>query len=148
MAFKWSTTANDQSPAMVRVAKTTETAMAKGDVLVVDISNNALERATSTATVLTLRAVCMETRVAGDTDVLVTFINNSQIWEADTANNSHASNQTFERCTLTDHDTLNNSGTDVSTHGGAAVGEIIAPLGEVADKKVLFRFFNPTIVTA
>lgn len=148
MAFKWSSANSDKSPAMVRVAKTTETAMAKGDALAVDITNNALERAVSTSTVLTMRAVCMETRVAGDADVLVILIDGGQLWEADTTNNTHATNQTYERCALTDHVTVNNSGTDVSTHAGAAVGEIIAPIGAVGDRKILWRFYNPQVVTA
>ena len=148
MSFKLVNGGNDQSGATVRVAKTAETAMAKGDVVAWDIANNAVERATSSTTVLTLFGVCMEARVAGDTDVLVQPINGSQIWEADTANNTHATDQTGERCALTDHDTLNNSGTDVSTHGGAAVARIIAPVGAVADKKALVMFFAPQVVTS
>lgn len=145
--FTYSSSDNgNQSLALVSVPKSgSGTALAKGDVLDVDRSNGVVARATSSSTTLTVRAICMETRVAGDTSVVVALINPSQIWRAKCTNNS-AANQIFRRNALTDHSALANSTTDKTDT--TSVFEVLAPIGAAGDKEVLGRFLVPGIVTA
>lgn len=140
MAFKWSTANSDQSPATIEVAKTSETAMAKGNVVSWDIPNNALERGTSTMTVHSMYGVCYQTRVAGDTTVVVVPFSPGQIWEADATNDS-ATAQVGERAVLTDSATLNNTSSDVT--GDTGVFRILAPVGAAADRKLLVSPLGP-----
>lgn len=81
-------------------------AIAEGDVL--DVSGNVLQRATASSTIHTLVGVAAETITTTATLIRVIPIigNETQIWEFDTKNNTHATNQTFENCILEDHDSL------------------------------------------
>lgn len=115
---------------------TAGTAVAAGDVLA--INGNVLERATSSSTVHTIVGVAAETITVDDAKIKFIPICQGQIWEADTNANTHATNQLYESCALTDHDTLDNSGSDVT--GATGVFLIMANVGAVADKKVLGEF--------
>jgi hypothetical protein len=114
---------------------TAGTAIAEGDVLA--INGNVLQRATSSSTIHTIVGVAAETISTTDTKIKVILISNDQLWEADTAN-STASTQLYESCALTDHDTLNNSDTDVT--GATGVYLILQTLGAATDKRVLGQF--------
>ena len=145
MAFVWKTSNNGgESPATLGVDKTTETAMAKGDVLAWDRGNNALERATSATTVADMFGVCYQTRVTADTEVVVVPFSPGQVWEAELNSNS-SSSETGERMALTDHDTLNNTSTDITATTGVFVQ--LKPVGTNTDKKALVMPLGPAGVT-
>jgi len=145
MAFVWKTANNGgNSPATLGVDKTTETAMAKGDVLEWDRPNNALQRATSTTTAADMFGVCYQTRVSGDTEVVVVPFSPGQVWEAELANNS-SSSETGERMALTDHDTLDNSSTEITATTGVFVQ--IREVGTNTDKLALVMPLGPAGVT-
>ncbi len=121
---------------------TAGTAIAKGDVL--DKNGNVLQRATSSSTIHTIVGVADETISTSATKIkYIPIIPFSQMWEADAAN-STASTQLYENCILTDHDTLNNSGSDVT--GPTGIFNILYTKGAATDKKVLgyFHRLGPT----
>ena len=146
MAFKWSSSNSDLSPATIEVAKTAETAMVKGEVLMVDRANNAVERGTSSMTTVTMFGVCMQTRTSTQETVEVVPFALGQIWEADTNADTHATNQTLERAALTDQLLLNNSASDVTGTTGCFV--ILKPIGAVGDRKVLVMPLGPAAISA
>ncbi len=145
MAFVYKSANNSGfSPASIEVAKTTETVTAKGDVMAWDRGNNALERATSSTTAADMFGVCMEIQTAADTTVIVVPFSPGQIWEADLASNSSTS-ETGERMELTDHDTLNNTSTEITATTGTFVQ--LAPVGTNTDNKALVMALGPVGVT-
>jgi hypothetical protein len=131
----------DQAPIEVPVSSLTA---AKGTVAAV--SGNVVIAATSSSTVLTIFGVFDDAVTSSMTFARVIPVFPWQVWKADTTNNTHATNQTLERCALTDASTVNNTGSDVASTTG--VFQIIAPLGAVGDKKVLGRFLPQEQVTA
>ena len=82
---------------------TSGVAIAAGDVLA--INGNVLERATSSSTIHTIVGVASETITTAATLIKYKLIQQGQLWEADTANNTD-STERYESCALTDHDTL------------------------------------------
>jgi len=116
---------------------TAGTAIAAGDVLAV--SGNVLQRATASSTIHTIRAVAAETISTTATKIRVIPILNGeqQIWEADCTNDS-AVTQRYESAVLTDHDTLDNTDSDVT--GQTVVFSILDVVGLASAKKVLGSF--------
>ena len=145
MAFELVLGTTDSSPGNIRLAKTAVTAMAAGDVLAWNVSSNALERATSSSTTLTVYGVCVETRVAADTNVLVCPFGPMQVWRCDVTNTS-ATTQIGERAALTDQATLNNSDSDVT--GTTGVFRQLGFVGATTDKKMLVQPLVPGMITA
>lgn len=113
---------------------------APGDVMA--INGNVVTRATSASTTLTIIAVAQSTLTASSSGTKAILIQHGpvQLWEADTTNNT-ASTQLFERSALTDHDHLNNSGSDVGNTTGVFMP--IAVVGAASDKKLLGYFLLP-----
>lgn len=127
----------------VEVKKGTATALAIGDVVAIDRSDNSVIRATSShdnrgdgtaASADCLFGVCTSTEAAADTTCRVTPLVQGMLLLADLANNS-STDHNLQRMVLTDHDTLNNSGTD--DHTDHAIFMQIAPVGAASDKKAL-----------
>ncbi|MFA5397720.1 MAG: hypothetical protein WC346_17055 [Methanogenium sp.] len=117
-------------------------AIAKGDAL--DVSGNVLQRATSSSTIHTIFGVADETISTTATKIkYIPIIPFSQIWEADTTNNS-ASTQRYEQMVFTDHDTINN--TDTTVTGPTGIFTMIDAKGAASDKKILgfFTRLGPT----
>lgn len=116
---------------------TAGTAIAEGDILAE--SGNVVQRATSSSTIHTISCVAAETITTSDTQIQCIPIVSGpiQLWEVDTAN-ATASTQLYENMALTDHDTVNNSGSDVS--GATGVFHPLALVGAASDKKLLGYF--------
>ena len=110
-------------------------AIADGDIL--DINGNVLQRATSSTTIHTIMGVAAGTISATDTLILWKPFIQGQLYEVDVAN-STAADQVYESMVLTDHDTINNTGTDST--GATAVFLALALKGAAADKKLLGEF--------
>ncbi len=145
MALKWSNANSDQSPATIKLVKKAE-AQTKGMILAVNRSNSNFEKATSSSTTLTVRAVAYGNAVAGDEEVLAVLLNSSQIWEADLTNNSSAAHIGDFMVIGANEGLVNNTGTNDTTTAG--VFEFIKPVGDAADKKGLVRFIGPQNITA
>ena len=112
-------------------------ALAVGDLVAYDRANEIVIKATASSTVEELAGVVVEATTTADTSVLLQEITDGDEFVADTANNSNSAHN-YHRMILTDHDTVNNTGTDDTTD--AAVVMQIAPVGAAADKKILCRF--------
>ena len=110
-------------------------AIAEGDILA--INGNVLERATSSSTIHTVVGVAAETITTAATSIKFVPFVQGQLWIVDVANNT-ATDQLYESMALTDHDTVNNSGTDVS--GATGVFTPFAVTGAAADRKLLGEF--------
>ena len=135
MAFKLK-----RGPSAFVTYPTSSTTCAPGDVL--DLSSNAVTRATSSSTVLTIECVAQETLAGTSVGVKAIPIlpGAVQLWEADSTNNT-ASNQLMEDMVLTDHDTVNNTGTTSAAKEG--IFRAIAVVGAAGDKKLLGYFHKP-----
>lgn len=146
MAFVYKTSNNGgASPATFPYTKTTETVFNKGDLLVWDVANNALERATSSSTNITAEAIAYDSATAGDTECVAVPLASGQFWEVDT-NVVTAAGQVGQRAALTDHDTLDNTGSDVNTT--AAFLRIVRVIGATSAKKALVKVMGvPGMVT-
>ncbi|OGJ58621.1 hypothetical protein A2635_03980 [Candidatus Peribacteria bacterium RIFCSPHIGHO2_01_FULL_51_9] len=121
----------------VELPVTAGVAIATGDLL--DISGNVVQRATSSSTIHTIWGVAAETIGTGATTIKVIPITGpGQIWEADCTNDTHASNQLFESCALTDHAYLSNTASDVT--GATGVFTPYANVGAVGNRKMLGEF--------
>ena|SRR3990167_881009 len=124
-------------PAGFTFQKGTATAFAVGDILAIDVSANELIRATSSHDNNAgdhLFALCVSTETATSTTCLAIPLVDGMVLEADLANNSTTADN-LERMTLTDQDTLNNSGSDSAADTGVFLQ--LAPVGAAADKKAL-----------
>lgn len=110
-------------------------AIAQGDVLA--INGNVLERATSSSTIHTIVGVAAETISTTATKIKYAPICQGQLWVADSANNT-ASTQLYESMVLTDHDTINNTDSDVT--GPTGVFLALAFAGAASDKKIIGEF--------
>ena len=119
----------------VEATVTSGTAVAAGDALA--INGNVLERATSSSNIHTLVGVAAETISTTATLIKVIPIVQGQLWEADVVDNT-ATTQRYESMVFTDHDTVNNTDTDVT--GPTGVFFCLAPIGAAADKKLLGEF--------
>ena len=114
---------------------TAGTAIAAGDVLV--INGNVLARASSAATIHTVFGVAAETITTADSKIKVTPFCQGQLWEVDTASNTDAT-ELYESMVLTDHDTVNNTDSDVT--GDTGVFFCLGLIGATGDKKLLGEF--------
>ena len=128
---------------VIEVPVTAGVAIAEGDLLA--INGNVLERATSSSTILTIFGVAKETITTADALIKVVPIIQGQVWEVDCASNT-ASNQLFESAVLTDHDTVNNTSSDVA--GPTAVFMPFALKGVAGDKKLIGEFLRVQSTTA
>lgn len=117
---------------------TAGTAIARGVVLA--INGNVVEAAGASATIHTIMAVSAESIGTSPSKILAIPITGpGQIWEADTVNNTHASNQLLESCVLNSTGLLvDNTASDVT--GPTGVFTILNNIGAVGDKKVLGEF--------
>lgn len=116
----------------VEATVTAGVAIAAGDLLA--INGNVLQRATSSSTIHTLFGVAAETISTTDTKIKVIPICQGQIWEAETAADTDAT-ELYESMVLTDHDTVNNSDTDVT--GPTAVFLCTGFVGVTGNRKIL-----------
>jgi len=119
----------------VEMTVTSGTAVAAGDILA--INANVVERATSSSTIHTIVGVAAETISTTATLIKVIPFAQGQIWEVDTANNTD-STERYESMALTDHDTVNNSDTDVT--GATGVFFCLGLVGATGDKKLIGEF--------
>ncbi len=92
-----------------------------------------------------VQCVGLVVSVIADVECVAVPITGGQFWEADLANNS-AAGQVGQRAILTDHDTVNNTGSDAS--GNDAMVRIVRVIGAATDKKALVKFMGvPTMDT-
>ena len=129
--------------AAIELAKVSGTAHVIGDCVAVSRTNKALTLATS----LTDNhgsncyfGVNKNTAASTDTVCVVVPFQLNQIWEVDT-NADTATAQVFQRCKLTDENTLANDGNDGTS--ASHIFEIIKLIGATTDKKVWVRIVNP-----
>ena len=125
----------------IELAKTTATVLAIGDILQRDTANNYLERATSSAAPSDantgLFGICQSVEAATGATCRVVPLIHGMLLEADLANNSSIAHN-LQRMVLTDHDTLNNNGTDSTANEGVFLQ--LAPIGDATDKKALVMY--------
>jgi hypothetical protein len=119
----------------VEATVTAGVAIAEGDLL--DINGNVLQRATSSSTIHTIVGVAAETITTTDTKIKVIPVCQGQLWEADTVNTTD-STELYESMALTDHDTINNSDSDVT--GDTGVFLCLGFVGTSANKKIIGEF--------
>ena len=122
----------------VQYPVTAGTAIAAGVVLA--INGNVVETATASSTIHTIVAVSAEAIGTGPSLILgIPITGPGQIWEADTLNNTHATNQLFESAILaTGGASIDNTAADVT--GPTGVFTPFANIGAVTNKKVLGEF--------
>lgn len=120
---------------------------AVGDCLAADRTNNDVQLATAASTVLTIECIGQEAVTASSAGInAIPIIGNaSQMWLAETANNTN-NNQLLERCVLTDENTVNNTGTDVA--GTTGVWQNMQIFGAVTDNRMIGHFITAKQVTA
>ena len=133
MAFKL--IGGTAEPFTIEATVTAGTAIAEGDLL--DINGNVLQRATSSSTIHTIVGVAAETISTADTKIKVIPVMHGQLWQADTANNTDAT-ELYESMALTDHDTVSNSDSDVT--GDTGVFLCLGLVGATGDKKIVGEF--------
>ena len=111
--------------------------VAVGDLLAFDRANEVAILATSSTSLEDLAGVAVEAKTTSDTTVLAQRITADDEFIVDTTNNSSTAHN-YHRMVLTDENAVNNTGTDSTSD--AAVFMQIAPVGDVADKKIRGRF--------
>jgi len=125
----------------IELPATVATAFAVGDALQRDTANLYLERAVAAAAPSDadtgLFGISMSIKAAATALAKVVPFIVGMLLEVDLANNSSASH-TLQRMVLTDHDTVNNNGTDSTANEGVFLQ--VAPIGAAADKKALVMF--------
>jgi len=125
----------------IELAKVAGAAVAVGDILQRDTANNGLERATSASYPASantgLFGVAKSIQVSADVTVEVVPLIHGMILEADLTNDSSADDN-LQRMVLTDHDTLNNTGTDNAAKEGVFLQ--LVPVGAASDKKALVMY--------
>lgn len=121
---------------VIEAPVTAGVAIQEGDALV--INGNVLERATSSSTIHTLFGVARESISTTATRIKVSPVCQGQIYEGVMKNNTHASDQIFESAIFEDHDSINNTGSDVT--GPTGVWLMLSPIGAVSDKRCLGEF--------
>jgi len=132
-----------QDDSHVPIAKNTSQALVGGDVLAWDRSENYVQRATSDTDNHgsdCYAGVVVGDKAATDTEVDVLFFQHNQVFEVD-CNSDTATSQIGHRYHLTDHDTLDNDGTDGTS--AKDIFEVIKIIGAASDKKVHVRVINP-----
>lgn len=130
MAFKL--VGGTQEPFVVELPVTAGVAIAAGDL--VDINGNVVQRATSSSTIHTIVGVAAETISTSATKLKVQLIVPGQLWEAEAAA-ATAATQILESMALTDHDTVNNSDSDVTGPTG-----VFTCLAVVGSSKLMGEF--------
>ena len=110
-------------------------AIAIGDIL--DISGNVLQRATSNSTIHTIVGVAAETITTAATTIKFIPFVQGQLWEVDTANDTDGT-ELYESMALTEHDTVNNSDSDVT--GATGVFFCLSLTGATGDRKLIGEF--------
>lgn len=122
----------------VQYPVTAGTAITAGTVLV--INGNVVAAGDANATIHTIVAVAAESIGTAPAVILgIPITGPGQIWEADTVNDTHASNQLFESGILNSTGLLfNNTASDVT--GATGVFTPFANVGAVGDRKVLGEF--------
>ncbi len=113
----------------------------EGDLLELDAGATTATVADSSTNAFQRKGVCMKGTTTSDTLVTVQIVEPTQLWEADTANNSNASHN-GDRMALTDLNTVNNAGSDAT--GETAVVVQVKPVGAAAEKRILCRFLGST----
>lgn len=125
----------------IELPATSATAFAVGDALQRDTASLYLERATSSAAPADantgLFGISVTAKAAATTLANVVPFIVGMILEADLTNNSSTSH-TLQRMVLTDHDHLNNSGTDSTTNEGVFLQ--VGVVGAATDKKALVMY--------
>jgi len=119
----------------VEATVTSGTAIAAGDILA--INGNVLERATSSSSIHTVFGVAAETISTSATLIKVIPFCQGQLWEVDTVNDTD-STERYESMVLTDHDTINNTDSDVT--GPTGVFFCLGLIGATGNKKLLGEF--------
>lgn len=119
----------------VEATVTAGVAIQAGEALV--INGNVVERATASSTIHTLVGVSAESISATATRILMIPICQGQLWEVESASNT-ATTQLYESMIFTDHDTINNTDTDVT--GPTGVFFALGVKGAAADKRLIGEF--------
>ena len=91
---------------------------------------------TSSSNFFTRKAIALEAASSSATEVLVVELDGNEMVEAESVNNSAAADN-GDRMALTDKNTVNNSGTDVT--GQAVVFVQDGTAGAAADKRIIGR---------
>jgi len=112
-------------------------ALAIGDLVAFDTGNYKVIKATSASQIFDLAGIVQETTTTSDTKVLVERIYAGDKYEVGVANNSNTTHN-YQLMVLTDHDTVNNTGTTDATD--EAVFRQIEAVGVNTDKKIIGEF--------
>lgn len=122
-------------------------AYAKGDLLMLDRTNDAVDvvPATTSATTFGIYAVAMEDVPATATEVLACVITPEQVWEADGSTNS-TTNDNMKRFEVATVATVANDGTDLTDETGVFMQTGV--IGLTTAKKVVGKFLKVANVTA
>lgn len=143
--FEYVKDANDMGMEEVPVSSITA---AVGSVLQLAVGAATWTAATSASLHYTKKFIVRKAVVSGDTYAKGFIVTDGMIFQATTANNSNAAHN-GDRMVLTDASTVNNTGTDSAAKEAVVIQ--IAPIGAVADKKILCRIvagngINPAAV--
>lgn len=114
-------------------------ALAVGDLVDFDRSNEKVVKATSSSTAESLAGVVLEATTTDSTSVLLQKINGNDEYIVDVTNNSAATDN-YQRMLLTDENEVNNTHSDDTTDN--AIFMQIAPVGAAASKKIRGRFIQ------
>lgn len=116
--------------------------LAVGDLLELDKGATAATVADTSTLYWQRKGVVTEPTVSGtDTLVKVIVVNQDQVWEVTSQNNSNVTHN-GDRMILKDRNEVNNTGTD-DENKEACVVQINA-VGATADKRILVKFFGCT----
>lgn len=107
--------------------------VAVGDLLEVTAGSTTWALCTSSTNFFTRKAIALEAATTAATSVLAQELTGNEVVKVETANNSNSAHN-GDRMALTDENTVNNSGSDVT---GQAVGFLqIGTSGAASDKRI------------
>lgn len=113
------------------------TAFTKGDCLEMVDGATTWSAMLTTSAARTRKAVAQETVLSTATELKAILVTTSQVWVAESANNSDSANR-GDRMAFTDGNTINNSGTDET--GAAGCFQQLTESGAAADKRIVGQF--------
>lgn len=108
--------------------------LAVGDLIERTAGATTWAATTSSSDFFTRKAICLEAATSSDTEVLAVELDGTESVKVESANNSNTAHN-GDRMALTDANTVNNSGSDVT---GQAVGFIQDGVsGSAAEKRII-----------
>jgi len=131
--FKLKQDFSDKGAKMLPLSSQT---LSVGDLIELTAGSTTWAACTSSTNFFTRKAICLEAATSSDSEVLAFELDGSEEVEVESANSSSTAHN-GDRMALTDKNTVNNSGSDVTGQAVAFVQS--APIGAATDVRILGR---------